>query len=201
MKPHYNEAGRVLEAEKIPGKLAAVDATAEVELAKRFDVEGFPTIKYFQNGELMYDYGFPRTTEAFVEFMRNPQEPPPPEKDWTELETEIHHLTDENFKSFTKKTKHSLVMFYAPWCGHCKAMKPDFMSAAEELKKNKKTAFAAVDCTKFTLLCNSHDVQGYPTIKYFNYGKNPIKYLGPRSREGFLDFIRNPDSIVSKDEL
>ena len=32
-------------------------------------------------------------------------------------------MTEEDFTSFTKKKKHVLVMFYAPWCGHCKSAK------------------------------------------------------------------------------
>ena len=201
MKPDYNEAAKILKMENITGQLAAVDATVELELSKKFDVQGFPTIKYFQDGQMKYDYGFPRTTEAFIEFMRNPQEPPPPEKDWTELETEVYHLTDETFKTFTKKTKHCLVMFYAPWCGHCKAMKPDFITAAESFKDNRKTSFAAVDCTKYPSLCSTHEVQGYPTIKYFNYGKNSVKYMGPRSVESLIEFMKDPGKMAPKDEL
>ena len=33
------------------------------------------------------------------------------------------HLTEDDFVSFVKKKKHVLVMFYAPWCGHCKRAK------------------------------------------------------------------------------
>ena len=203
MKPGYNEAAKLLENENILGTLAAVDATAERELASRYQVSGFPTIKYFSNGKELYDYGYPRTTESFVEFMKNPQPPPEKEKDWSEIETGVHHLTDETYRPFIKKTKHALIMFYAPWCGHCKAAKPEFIDAASSLKEEKKIALAAVDCTKHTQICDQNDVQGYPTILYMSYGKKSFKYMGPRDSSGFVEFLRNPDKYVSivKDEF
>ena len=203
MKPDYNIAAKIMEQEKIQGKLAAVDATSEKQLASMFEVKGFPTIKYFQNGNFVYDYGYPRSTEAFIDFMKDPKPPPPPEKEWSEIETEVHHLTDDDFKTFLKKTKHVLVMFYAPWCGHCKAAKPHFTTAAEAFKAERKTSFAAVDCTKYPSTCTSHDVQGYPTIVYFNYGKKSFKYMGPRTEAGFVEFMSNPDSFapIVKDEF
>lgn len=202
MKPHFTEAARIIKEEGIEGQLAAIDATAETKLGKQFSVTGYPTIKYFQNGELMYDYGFSRTTDAIVDFMKDPKAPPPPEKDWSEIPSEVTHLTDETFKDVLKKKKNALVFFYAPWCGHCKAAKPFFTSAAERIV-DRKTAFAAIDCTKYAALCTNHDVQGYPTIKYFNYGKKEFKYMGPRTEDGFIEFMSNPTAFMpnTKEEL
>ena len=202
MKPHYTDAARIMKESGVNGVLAAVDAT-KTKLGERYNVQGFPTVKYFQDGELKYEYGYERTTDALVDFMRDPKEPPPPEKDWAEIPSSVLHLTDENFKSTLKRKKNSLVMFYAPWCGHCKAAKPHFTDAAEVFADDRKTAFAAVDCTKFTGVCTTHEVNGYPTIKYFSYGKNEFKYMGPRSTEGFIEFMKNPSAFApfSRDEL
>ena len=54
---------------------------------------------------------------TFCLLICSPKEPPPPpptEKDWSEVSSDVVHLTDESFKGFLKKKKHALVMFYAP---------------------------------------------------------------------------------------
>jgi len=102
---------------QIPAILAAVDATKDNALAKRFDVQGYPTLKYFKDGELAFDAGNVRDEEAIINFMKNPAEPPPPpppEKAWSEEESAVAHLTEESFKSTLRKKKRALIMFYAP---------------------------------------------------------------------------------------
>jgi len=109
---------------------------------------------------------------------------------------QVNHLTDETFKSSLKKKKHGLVMFYAPWCGHCKMAKPEYTAAAELFSGDKKVSFAALDCTKFNSLCKKHDVAGFPTFIYFNYGKNPSPYEGGRDRQSFVQFMSNPAAFL-----
>lgn len=102
---------------QIVGVLAAVDATKEPALGKRFEVQGYPTVKYFKDGELAFDAGNVRDEEAIVNFMKDPKEPPPPpppEKAWSEEESAVVHLTEETFKTTLRKKKRALVMFYAP---------------------------------------------------------------------------------------
>ena len=99
------------------GVLAAVDATKESALGSRYDVKGYPTLKYFKDSELAFDVGNVREESAIIDFMTNPSEPPPPpplEKSWSEEETEVIHLNEDNFKSTLRKKKRALIMFYAP---------------------------------------------------------------------------------------
>lgn len=195
MKPEYVNAAAKLKTENIQGILAAVDATKESNLASKFGVKGYPTVKFFKNGEYAFDVSY-RTADQIIEFMKNPKEPPPPpppEKPWHETESRVWHLDDLKFKSFLKKKKHALVMFYAPWCGHCKRAKPEFEKAAEQLQDDLQVAFAAVDCTVHTSLCNNYDVHGFPTLKYFSYLKNITNYNGERTEEAFVNFMKNPN--------
>jgi protein disulfide-isomerase-like protein len=185
----------------ISGMLAAVDATKERDVSNRYGIKGYPTLKYFVNGELKFDVKY-RETDSIVKFMKNPEEPTVVEEEkevlWEDEDTHVVFLNDGTFKSFLKKKKHVLVMFYAPWCGHCKRTKPEFVEAAEKFKDDSKVELAAVDCTKHTGVCSAYDVKGYPTIKYFSYLKTYREYNGDRQAEDFIQFLMNPDQPAVK---
>uniref|UniRef100_T1J0B8 26S proteasome complex subunit SEM1 n=1 Tax=Strigamia maritima TaxID=126957 RepID=T1J0B8_STRMM len=192
MKPEYVDAAARLSNEEVNGALGAVDATKETNLASRFQIKGYPSGNL--NGEYKYDVNF-RTADKIVEFMKDPKEPPPPpppEKSWADTESDIVHLDEANFKSFMKRKKHVLVIFYAPWCGHCKKAKPEFSAAASQFKDDSRVAFAAVDCTANTQVCSSYQVEGYPTMKYFSFLKTVKPYEGGRTANDFVAFMRNP---------
>lgn len=196
MKPEYEKAAIQMKNEKIPGVLAALDATKETSIGQEYGVKGYPTVKYFVNGEFKFDVNV-RDAEKIVNFMKDPKEPPPPpppEKSWDEEQSEVEHLNDETFKIFLKKKKHALVMFYAPWCGHCKKAKPEFTAAAEEFKEDPRIALAAIDCTKYASVCSIYEVRGYPTFKYFSYLKTVTDYSGGRLTNDFIKYLKNPNN-------
>jgi protein disulfide-isomerase-like protein len=116
-------------------------------------------------------------------------------REWDGDSGEVAFLTDEHFDSYrADQASHNngnmLVMFYAPWCGHCKAMKPDFGRASVELKDDAVT-LAAVDCTEHKDVCAKYGVDGYPTLKYFDSPDGPSKdYTGGRAVADLVKFGR-----------
>ncbi|XP_043224621.1 protein disulfide-isomerase A5-like [Amphibalanus amphitrite] len=196
MKPQYEEAAAAMKKNGKSGVLAALDATEHKVIGSRYDIKGYPTVKYFRDGEMAFDLNV-RDKDKILEFMADPQEPPPPETPWSEETSDVQHLTDQTFKAFLKKKKHVLVMFYAPWCGHCKKAKPEFSAAAAEFSDDPKVEFAAVDCTVETAVCNANDVKGYPTMKYYNYFKTSKPYDGGRTKSDFVKFMRDPSNPLS----
>ena len=98
-------------------------------------------------------------------------------------------LTDDNFSAKVLRDEAFwMVEFFAPWCGHCKALAPEWAQASAELAP-KGVKLGAVDCTAHEALCAKYEVKGYPTILAFGADKGkPTPYEGPRKADGIVSF-------------
>jgi len=107
------------------------------------------------------------------------------------VEADVKDLTDENFDEGVSLDT-TLVMFYAPWCGHCKRLKPEYAKAAELLKEDDPPiTLAKVDCTEAgKKTCERFTVSGYPTLKIFKNGEVSQDYNGPREAGGIAKYMR-----------
>lgn len=103
--------------------------------------------------------------------------------DWKPPEEHVMELTTDNFQEVVSSSELILVEFYAPWCGHCKRLAPDYARAAKELNVKHGISLAKVDATEETSLAKEFGVDGYPTLKVFRFGK-VYEYDGPRDRKG-----------------
>ncbi|CAL5874912.1 uncharacterized protein PFLUO_LOCUS9214 [Penicillium psychrofluorescens] len=97
-------------------------------------------------------------------------------------------LTKDTFDSFVKEHPLVLAEFYAPWCGHCKALAPKYEEAAQELKA-KDIPLVQVDCTAEEELCRTYEVDGYPTLKVFRGAEDPKPYGGARQTESIVSYM------------
>ncbi|KAM3317892.1 hypothetical protein ACQJBY_035549 [Aegilops geniculata] len=104
-------------------------------------------------------------------------------------EAHVLLLTAANFTTVLAARRHVMVEFYAPWCGHCRALAPHYAAAASHLaEQGADVALAKVDATEEQDLAQAHGVQGYPTLLFFIDGV-PRDYAGERTKDAIVAWI------------
>ncbi len=92
------------------------------------------------------------------------------------------------------------VMFYAPWCGHCKTAKPEFEKLIESYNGNVKIMM--IDCTDDSNkeLVESQGIKGFPTIRYYKNGLNGShdEYSGARTYSNFAQYLGGVTGVMDK---
>jgi protein disulfide-isomerase A6 len=116
LAPVYEQLAQDLAFAKDKVVIAKVDADSEKSLGKRFGVQGFPTIKYFDGkSDKPEDYNGGRDLESLTEFLTKKTGVKP--KKAKAPASAVEMLTDSSFKTEIGSDKDVLVAFTAPWCG------------------------------------------------------------------------------------
>jgi protein disulfide-isomerase A1 len=108
-------------------------------------------------------------------------------------ESDVLVLNNDNFDETIKQHPLILVEFYAPWCGHCKHLAPEYAKAATALKGTVPLAKVDADAEQNRPLAGRFGIRGFPTIKFFRHG-NPVDYQSERSAEAIIKYIKKQAS-------
>lgn len=103
-------------------------------------------------------------------------------------ESDVVELTSANFNEVVQNTPNILVEFYAPWCGHCKNLAPEYEKAATELKA-KGVTLAKIDGSAEQAIAQEYGIKGFPTLFYFkSFEQGKIEYDGERNAAGIVNW-------------
>jgi len=109
---------------------------------------------------------------------------------------EVVKLTTDTFDGYLKENPLTLVKFFAPWCGHCKTLAPEYETASDKVAEGIK--LAEVDVTEEEVLGSRFEIKGFPTLKFFRDGVAEA-YEGGRKSEEIVEWIENmvADAVTS----
>jgi protein disulfide-isomerase A6 len=184
------------EAYKTQGKevvIAKVDADAHRDLGQRFGVSGFPTLKLFKKGgdkASPDDYNGGRDLDDLVKFVNDNTAA---RGRVAKAATKVTVLTPENFEQIVQdKNKLVFVEFYAPWCGHCKSLAPDWEKLGAAFQNEQNVVIAKVDADAHRSIGEKYGVSGFPTLKFFPAdNKDGVAYEGGRDLDSLISEVNN----------
>jgi len=192
LAPVYEQLADAYSHAKEKVYIAKVDADgAGKSLGAKYGVTGYPTLKWFSADGTPEPFEGARDLEALAGFVSqkssvksNIKPPAPP----SYLILDVHTFDDV----VQDKTKDVLVSFTAPWCGHCKNMKPIYDTVASTFKPESNCIVANIDADdkKNKDLAQKYGISGFPTLKFFSKdNKEGETYEGGRTEADFVNFL------------
>ena len=138
-------------------------------------------------------------TEQIPNEKTEEEEPQEPEIDLKN--PNIITLDNSNFTDYIEKNKPIVVLFYAPWCGHCQAFAPEYSKLADKLVEEKSNLkVAKLDAIANEDTGKAQKIMGFPTIRFYyenttfdyNHGDRTIeailKYYDKKVNGGYKEF-------------
>lgn len=210
MAPEWEKAARGLEGIINVG---AVDMDKEQAVGAPYNIQGFPTIKLFGlNKNSPIDYNGGRDASSIINWAIDQAKSAAISRATGRAssgnsgsgsssgsgsgsrgssQNAVVDLKESNFAQQVYNSKSVwMIEFFAPWCGHCKRLQPEWENASGKLKG--AVNLGKVNCDEQQSLCQQFGVRGYPTIKFFKPGStgpsSAEEYQGPREEAGIINY-------------
>ncbi|XP_072274522.1 dnaJ homolog subfamily C member 10 [Pyxicephalus adspersus] len=147
-------------------RFGTLDCTIHEGLCNTYNIRAYPTTVIFNQSDI-HEYGGHHSAEDILEFIEDLRHP------------SVVTLTPENFKELVKERSRDeiwAVDYYAPWCGPCQALMPEWKRMARHV--SGLINVGSVDCQKYGSLCNKEYVNSYPEIRLYPANRdNPHYYF------------------------
>lgn len=149
-------------------KFGTVDCTVHGRLCNTYNVHSYPTT-IFYNQTIPHEFNGQHNAQAMVDFIKDTLNPPVISLD----ETTFHQMVRSK-----DADKIWVVDFFAPWCGPCRQLSPEWRKLAKMMRKGSQNVFVAqVDCQTHSGLCQREGVSSYPSIRLYPIGGYSTYYM------------------------
>uniref|UniRef100_A0AAR2J962 DnaJ homolog subfamily C member 10 n=1 Tax=Pygocentrus nattereri TaxID=42514 RepID=A0AAR2J962_PYGNA len=141
-------------------KFGTLDCTIHEGLCSMYNINAYPTTVIF-NKSSIHEYEGHHSADGILEFIEDLVNPA------------VVTLTPDSFQQLVKRRKQAetwMVDFYAPWCGPCQALLPEWRRMARML--SGMINVGTVDCQKYHSFCQGENVRAYPEIRLFPQNSN-----------------------------
>lgn len=173
-------------------QISHVDCTKSEALCAKNKIDGYPTLLFFHDGQLIYNYQEGRSLQDlsdFIDEIVQDEEESNENKIPNFRPGQVLELDDNNFSTIVKDSSIIFVKFFAPYCSHCKRLEPTWNELALKLAQQEEILIAKVDCTANQELCQSYGINAYPKLVMFRDGKRFKDYTGSRDLENLYNFV------------
>lgn len=150
-------------------RFGTLDCTIHEGLCNMHNIRAYPTTVVFNQSNI-HEYEGHHSAEQILEFIEDLRNP------------SVVTLTPTNFKELVKERGWDeiwMVDYYAPWCGPCQALMPEWKRMARQL--SGLINVGSVDCQKYSTLCSQQYIQAYPEIRLYPAHRENRNYYQPYS--------------------
>ncbi|CAH1790318.1 unnamed protein product [Owenia fusiformis] len=145
-----------------------VDCTVHQGLCNKYNIRSYPTTILF-NQSVPHQYHGHHSVNGIKEFIEDTLKPP------------VITMTPELWETTVAKMGKEeiwLIDFYAPWCGPCQQLAPEWSRLSKMFDDNPKIHVAKVDCPANQQFCSRQSVNSYPSIRLYTSPRKFVKYSG-----------------------
>lgn len=193
LAPTWEQLAKTLEFET-DVTIGKVDCTQHRTICNNFEVKGYPTLLWIENGAKVDKYQGERSHNELKQYVnkmlgsQKTETKEEPQSPGSQLPS--GEITEEVFK-VSIQSGVAFVKFYAPWCGHCKRLSSTWDNLRDKFSGNNGVKILKVDCTLEAnkQLCNDEEVEGFPSLFLYKEGEKISEYSGSRSLEDLYDFV------------
>lgn len=196
LMPEIRKVSQQFKPEQI--KFGTIDCTLHTQLCSEHGIGTYPTVAIYNGTQTQRFHGILRQ-EDIKEFISDM------------LTHTVINLDESNFVQLMRKSPKEMwaVDFYAPWCGPCQRLAPEWRKLAKEMKEFEEIKIAQVDCVANSDLCHAQNVNSYPTIRLYPLGSKGMNtvalYNGKRDaislKRWLISFLPTVVEEFNEDEF